>query len=153
MSRLIATLNYLHGALHLFLGSKRETLKRVVTSGTIVSDVASTIRNTGHLPLFVAEGTTIEKMARINSVPYLRFCYDNLSVIEGSIFIFGHSLGPNDAHIYDAIFSSNAKKLFFCVHQPQNDWSGLRERLAPYKERNPKIEVHYVDAGSARVWA
>lgn len=143
---------YLHGALHLFLGEQRETLKRIVTTGTIVSDIANTIRNTGHLPLFVAEGTTIEKMARINSVPYLRFCYDELRSLAGSIFIFGHSLGENDAHIYDAIFGSSVERLFFCVHEPQNDWLHLRERLAPFRERNPGVEVEYVDAGSAHVW-
>jgi hypothetical protein len=34
---------YLHGALHLFLGSRRETLKRIVTTGTIISDISNTI--------------------------------------------------------------------------------------------------------------
>jgi len=143
---------YLHGALHLFLGSQRETRKRVVTTATIINDIADTIRNTGHLPLFVAEGTTIEKMDRINSVPYLRACYDKLRKLSDNLFVFGHSVGENDEHIYDAIFDSTIDRLFFCVHQPQNNWTRIRRRLAAFQERDPSIEIVYVDSESAHVW-
>jgi hypothetical protein len=144
---------YLHGALHLFLGPRRETRKRVVTTATIIDDIAATIRNSGHLPLFVAEGSTVEKVDRINSVPYLRLCYEKLSGLSDNLFVFGHSVGENDNHIYDAVFdSSSIDRLFFFVHEPQNDWTHIRERLAPFRERDPDIDVIYVDSSSARVW-
>jgi hypothetical protein len=60
--------HYLHGALHLFLGDQLETRKRIVTNTTIVEDIALTIRATKRMPLFVAEGSTSQKMARINAV-------------------------------------------------------------------------------------
>lgn len=46
---------YLHGALHLFLGPKLDTLKRIVTTSTIISDISDTIRARQELPLFVAD--------------------------------------------------------------------------------------------------
>jgi hypothetical protein len=146
---------YLHGALHLFLGDKRETLKRVVTSGTIINDIAATIRDRSQLPLFVAEGLSVQKMARINSVPYLRYAYDVLATLSGSLFVFGHSLAQNDHHLYDAIFDkkkSKVDKLFFCVHRPNDNLPGLREKMAPFRERNGNIEVTYIDAATVKAW-
>lgn len=145
---------YLHGALHLFEDEKGGTRKRVLTSSTIVDDIAATIRSSRQLPLFVAEGTTLQKLKKINSVPYLRYCYENLKTISGSIIIFGHSASENDIHIYNAIFSSpELKRVFFCVHSPEHDWSQLRERLARFSERRKDVEIFYVNAATAAVWS
>lgn len=146
------TTYYLHGALHLFLDSQLETQKRVITNSTIIDGIESTIRGRGQLPLFVAEGLATQKIARINSVPYLRHCHEALNELEGSLFVFGHSAADNDSHIYDAIFRSQIGKLFFCVHRPEEDWLDLRERLAPYAERRGDVEIIYVDAATANVW-
>jgi uncharacterized protein DUF4917 len=143
---------YLHGALHLFLGEKRETLKRIVTTGAIINDIASTIRARGQLPLFVSEGSSIQKMARINSVPYLRFAYDKLKRLQGSLFVYGHSIAENDYHLYNAIFESDIDKLFVCVHRPDENLQNIREKLAQFGERNGQIEVSYVDSATVQTW-
>ena len=143
---------YLHGALHLFLGSQRETRKRVVTNSTIIDDIAETIRRTKQLPLFVAEGSSGQKLARINSVPYLADCYRSFQCLDGSLFIFGHSAGEEDRHIYEAVFGGEIGKVFFFVHEPKKDWLTTRQKLAGFNEINRKIEVAYVDAGTANVW-
>lgn len=144
--------HYLHGALHLFLGPQRETRKRVVTNGTIINDITDTINKTKKPPLFVAEGSSDQKMERINSVPYLVDCYENLQCTEGSIFVLGHSAGEEDRHIYEAIFGSEIEKVFFCVHQPDKDWLALRQRVAALNEINKKIDVAYVDAATVKAW-
>jgi hypothetical protein len=123
---------YLHGALHLFLDDELETQKRIVTNNTIIDDIASTIRARARLPLFVAEGTTLQKIARIRSVPYLTHCYDALSANHGSLFIFGHAASENDAHVYDAICRSGTKMVFVFVHNPKENLASIRERLARY---------------------
>ena len=143
---------YLHGALHLFLGAKRDTLKRVATTGTIISDISDTIRSRRQLPLFVAEGSSTQKMARINSVPYLRFCYEKLQSIKGTLFVLGHSIAENDDHLYDAIFASEISKLFVCVYKPNDNLQGYRERLAKFRERNVNIEVEYIDSEKVEIW-
>jgi hypothetical protein len=143
---------YLHGALHLFLDDELETQKRIVTNTTIIDDIAATIRQRAQLPLFVAEGTAVQKIARIRSIPYLTHCYETLSSIEGSLFIFGHAASENDAHIYDAICRSGIEVAFVFVHQPEENLLSIRERLARYAARRNDIEWSYVDAATAKVW-
>jgi hypothetical protein len=143
---------YLHGALHLFLNEELETQKRVVTASTIIDDIATTIRHREQLPLFVAEGTAAQKIARIRSVPYLTNCFDALASITGSLFIFGHGASDNDIHIYDAICRSKIKKVFIFVYEPARNLVSTRERMARYSERRKDIEWSYLDSKSAKVW-
>src|SRR5262249_48305106 len=143
---------YLHGALHLFLDAELQTQKRILTYTTIIDDIAMTIRQRSQLPLFVAEGTAAQKIARIRSIPYLTHCYDTLASIKGSLFIFGHAASDNDAHIYDAICRSEIEMVFVFVHNPEERLSIMRERLARYTARRTNIEWSYVDAATAKVW-
>jgi len=145
---------YLHGALHLFESENGDTQKRVRTGSTIVDDIAETIRKRRTLPLFVAEGTTVQKLRKINSVAYLRHCYETLRNIAGDLFIFGHSVSDNDIHIYDAIFSAvKLSKLFFCVHNPRRNLLLFREKLARFAERRKgDVEIHYIDSATVRIW-
>jgi hypothetical protein len=145
---------YIHGALHLFLSDRGEVKKRILTGKTIIDDIASTIINQKQLPLFVAEGTTIQKIRRISSVSYLKACYDKLSSLNETMLIFGHSVSDNDIHIYDAIFNSpKLERILFCVHNVQKDWGTLRERLARFAVRREDIDICYVNAASAHVWS
>lgn len=145
---------YMHGALHLFLDEKRETLKRILRGSTIIGDIANTIRQKSQLPLIVAEGTALQKIHRIRSVPYLNYCYESLAEIEGSLFIFGHGASDNDAHIYEAICRSQTdiKKVFYCIHNPATQLIYTSGKLARYVERNKQISWSYVDAATANVW-
>ena len=70
----------------------------------MIATITDTIANKQRLPVYVAEGTSAQKMRKINSVAYLRHCYDTLRRIASSIFIYGHSADENDGHIYRAIF-------------------------------------------------
>jgi len=144
------SVHYLHGALHLFLNQQQETLKRIVTGNTIVDDIANTIQR--RLPLFVAEGTSAQKMRRINSVPYLRHGYDKLRGLNGNLFILGHSASEADHHIYDAVFHSRIDRLFFCVHRPQENLAMAQNRLAPFMQAHRRIAVQFVDGASISVW-
>lgn len=143
---------YLHGALHLFLSPELETQKRVLTENTIIEDIAATIRQRSQLPLFVAEGTTTQKIARIRSIPYLTRCYEQLSDVRGSLYILGHAASDNDAHIYDAICYSGAEMVFVFVHNPEENLDAMREQLARYTARREDIKWLYVDAATAKVW-
>jgi hypothetical protein len=143
---------YLHGALHLFLGEERDTLKRVVTRNTIIDDISTTIRTRNQLPLFVSEGSTAHKMARINSVPYLRSAFERLRELSGDLFIYGHSVADNDAHLYYAIFNSKIENLFLCVHEPEKNLATIKQRLSRFAQDHENINVLYVDAASANIW-
>jgi Domain of unknown function (DUF4917) len=143
---------YLHGALHLFLDPKLDTVKRVLTGSKIIDDIAATIRERSQSPLIVAEGTAAQKISKIKSVPYLHHCYDALASVSGSLFIFGHGASSKDAHIYDAICRSDLDTVFFCVHKPAEHLNKIQEEVARYVARSRDITWHYVDAATADVW-
>jgi hypothetical protein len=123
----------IHGGLHLFSTEIGEIEKRLMGDSGVIDAIAETITNDKRLPIYVAEGTSTGKLNRINSVPYLRHCYDQLATSSGCIFVYGHSADPNDEHIYDAIFNSNVEQLFFCIHQPTASVTQIDGELARYK--------------------
>jgi Domain of unknown function (DUF4917) len=111
-----------------------------------------TIRKGSELPLIVAEGTAKQKIAKIRSAPYLNHCFETLASLSGNLIIFGHRISDNDAHIYEAICRSRLKKVFYCVHNPDQRLGEAREQLARYAERRQDIVWSYVDAATANVW-
>lgn len=142
----------LHGGLHLFLKSSRKLEKRIANGKDLLDSIESVITNDKRMPLFVAEASSDEKINRIESVPYLRHCYNKISNEIDNLFIFGHSADSNDSHIYDAIFSSNVRKIFFCVYNPNVNLQRIKEALAPFQTRNEDINVYYVDSETVPVW-
>jgi hypothetical protein len=143
---------YLHGALHLFSDTDQFALKRFLTGTTIIEDIAATIHETQTLPLIVAEGTSTQKVKAIRASKYLSVCRLNLLQLKGALFIFGHGVGDNDAHICDTICASKLTHVFFCVHEPDKNLKEMKERLSKYASRSPHIKWIYVDASTVKVW-
>lgn len=143
----------LHGGLHLFKTSTNDVEKRIATSGNIIEEITDTIRNQKRLPLYVAEGTSDKKLAKIKSVPYLFHCLDTLGSSAGNIFIYGHSASENDAHIYRSVFLSQLEKIYFCIHRATTDVNSINGNLQMYKAReDSEIEIVFVDSETAHVW-
>ena len=144
----------LHGGLHLFDNGAGEILKAVDTGSGVISTITSTIANKHRFPIYVAEGTSAQKMRKINSVAYLRHCYETLRQSSATIFIYGHSADENDAHVYRAIFASQTKHIYFGVYKPDAEklktFDGL---LAKYqKTAGSDTEYTFFDSESAKVW-
>ncbi len=143
----------LHGGLHLFKTVEGEVEKRLMGPSGVIDAIASTITEGKRLPLYVAEGTSQAKLAKINSVPYLRHCYDQLADREGSFFIYGHSADQNDAHIYRALFKSEIEHIYFFIHRPTADLNAIDGELARYKRLFASgVDYSFVDSESARIW-
>lgn len=144
----------LHGGLHLFDDGAGEILKAVDSGKGVIATITDTIASKHRLPVYVAEGTTIQKMKKINSVAYLRGCYERLRNNAATIFIYGHSAAENDAHIYNAIFASEAEHVYFGIYKP--DAAKLRElhgALAKYQKiAGSEKGYTFYDSESARVW-
>ena len=145
----------LHGGLHLFDDGTGEIMKAVDTGAGVIKDITNAIANQSKFPIaYVAEGTSAQKRKKINSVSYLRHCYDVLMNNSAVVFVYGHSADENDAHIYHAIFGSEAKHLYFGVYQPNGDklrvLSGL---LAKYQQTaGSSAGYTFFDSESAKVW-
>lgn len=143
-----------HGGLHLFRTAEGDVEKQLMGASGVIDAIARTITHAKRLPIYVAEGTSPKKMGKINSIPYLRHCYDQLGSREGMFFVYGHSADPNDAHIYRALFKSNIEHLYFCIHTPTADLNAINGELARYKSVFGSIvDYTFVDAVSAQVWS
>jgi hypothetical protein len=144
----------LHGGLHLFRTASDEVEKRLMGQSGVIDAIADVITRDKRLPVYVAEGTSIGKLAHIYSLPHLRQCYEVLCKSSGPFFVYGHSASDNDAHIYDALFRSDVSHLYFCVHKPTCDIQTVAGEIARYKERNESdIEITFVDSETAPVWS
>lgn len=143
----------LHGGLHLFKTPDDEIEKRIAGESGVIDAIATTITQAKRLPLYVAEGTSIGKLARIFAVPYLRHCYERLGDSDGTFFVYGHSAGTNDTHIYDALFNSEIHHLYFFIHKPTADIDEINGELSRYQKRSgSSIEYTFVDAETVNVW-
>lgn len=144
----------LHGGLHLFDDGTGEMVKALDRGKGVIATITDTIVKGRRLPVYVAEGTSAQKMKKINSVAYLRHCYDKLRRNGAAMFVHGHSADENDKHIYRAIFMSEAKQIFFGVYQPDDGkLMQLDGLLAKYqKSAGSHTRYSFFDSESAKVW-
>src|SRR5574344_602472 len=98
----LQNIHYLHGSLFLF-DEGADIVKVEYDGANYLLDIIKKKINKGSYPVFVAAGTSSEKMNHIKHNPYLNYCYDSLCKINGSLVTLGFSFGDNDTHIIDAI--------------------------------------------------
>jgi len=148
---------YLHGALHVYdAGSE---LKKFVWSKTEIALVDQIRRSLAirHYPLIVTEGTSDQKMDRIQHSGFLNRAYRSLAGIGGNLFIYGHSLAENDEHLLKLIDHGKMARIFVGLYgspaKQSNQKIIERAKLIPgrRRERYP-AEIFLYDAQSAHVW-
>jgi hypothetical protein len=143
----------LHGGLHLFKTELGYVEKRLMGPTGVIDAIAETITKENRLPIYVAEGKSLNKLRKIYSIDYLKHCYQKLEKSTGEFFVYGHSADQNDAHIYRALFKSGINHLYFCVHTPTADVNALDGELARYQRLNgSQIQYTLVDSQTAKVW-
>jgi hypothetical protein len=159
-----ATVNYLHGALHLFdAGSELTKYTWSKTDRPIVDQIRAALDEEKY-PLFVAEASSDVKRARILHSGYLHKAlrsFESCCKGNNAIVIYGHSLADNDDHILRCIAkgtcpviavsvfgdsSSAANKAIFAKAQKLVDLRG------PAKGKKNALDVIYYDAQTATVW-
>lgn len=106
---------YLHGALHLERRPDGRTYKRQWQPGGNLLDTFEQEEPGISWPLFVSEGTDIDKRRAIASSDYLAFAYRSLVDHRGPLVVFGHSLGGSDAHLVDAIAASPTDRVAISI--------------------------------------
>lgn len=149
---------YLHGGLHLF--EEGPILKKLTFSRTTIAliDQIREALDREAYPLVITEGASAEKLARIRHNDYLSKGLRSLAECQGSLFIHGHSLADNDAHVLRAIGGEGKfRALFVSLHgDPHSDSNeAIGSRAASIAAERPDfkpLEVHFYDAESAAVW-
>ena len=96
---------FLHGALHLVVGSSGRTWKlRRTGLDTLLSQFGQPIAGDDRArPLLVTEGSAADKLAAIEDNVYLAYALERLNERELPVVVFGSSLGEHDSHITEAL--------------------------------------------------
>ncbi|HEX8868421.1 MAG TPA: DUF4917 family protein, partial [Lentzea sp.] len=110
------SVHYLHGALHLFLGVDGLHKITWIRTGDPLIDQARRQLRANRFPLYVAEGSSTEKLDKINRSAYLSKALRSLTGIGCSLAIYGHSLDDNDDHILRAIVKSSVCKVAISIY-------------------------------------
>jgi hypothetical protein len=77
--------------------------------------------------------------------------------VGASLFIFGHSLASNDAHILKQIEKREIGKIYVSLYgDPASDFNrGIIARahlMAAVRDERYPLDVQFFDAASANVW-
>jgi len=145
---------FLHGGLHIYdNGSSihKHTFKKDDDT-SIVEQVRENLSQ-GKFPLFVSEPTHEKKLARIKHNPYLNYCFGALENLGESLFIHGHSMADNDAHVFDQITKSSVSKVFISIFGDESSKQN-KETIANATRfiKTPKISIEFYDASTAPIW-
>jgi hypothetical protein len=156
-----ASVLFLHGALHLFDSGNELQKYTWVRKGVPLIDQARSAIARNAYPLFVAEGTSAQKKAKIrhNAYLYQGFKQFTANVQQGKhcVFVFGHSLAENDDHILNRMGRGRFKKLYVGIYgdplAPANQTITARaQALSDLRTAKWPLEVAFYDAASANVW-
>jgi len=148
---------YLHGALHVFdAGSEIQKYTWINTGQRLIEQIRDAL-NRDYFPLFVAEGTSKEKLERIMHNEYLAKGKRSFSSIQGALFIHGHSLAENDEHFIKAIEKGKIKHLYIGLYGEENSKSNKvikarAQRIVNNRANSKPIQVSFYDSKSAKVW-
>ncbi len=153
---------FLHGALHLFdYGSQLQKKCWERSGGTPLIDQIRAALNEGRFPLFVSEGSSNGKLDRIRHSAYLhkglRSFRGNCDQRRPALFIFGHSLAENDAHVLRQIEKGSVSQLFVSLYgDPESEINkaivGRAELIKSRRNERVPLEISFYDSSTAQVW-
>lgn len=137
---------FLHGGLHLYRTWTCSTIKRRAQHGRSLLDMfGQPMEDHGDtVPLFVAEGTSKDKLAAIYRSDYLSFAYTRFCNHKGPLVIYGHSLSESDEHIIEAIKAAGVTSIAVSMRAGQLD--AIISKKAAIISKLPNTNIFFFDA-------
>lgn len=148
---------YLHGALHVFdAGTEIQKYTWINTGQRLIEQIRGALER-DYFPLFVAEGTSNEKLDRIMHSEYLAKGKRSFSSIQGALFIHGHSLATNDEHFLKTIEKGKIEHLYIGLYGDENSAANKAiknraSRMIQNRAKSKPLKVSFYDSESAHVW-
>ena len=139
---------YLHGALFIFKRSPDTCkLKRSGDPQELVKMIGNIISK-GKMPLFVSEGSYLEKEKTIERSDYLSFCIQNLEKSVNKLVIFGSSLSYQDTHIANAINykKTDKRELAIAIHINNKSREDLEKETKRLKAKFKSHKTYFYDS-------
>lgn len=159
------TVHYLHGALHLFDRTTEITKYTWSKTDVPIVDQIRIALDEDRYPLFVSEGTSASKRARILHNAYLHKALRSFEACcrpaTNAIVVFGHSLAENDNHVLRCIGAGGVEHLLISLYGDPSSKANIEaisnaEALVQYRARKRgsrfPLTVTFYDAASAQVW-
>lgn len=148
---------FLHGALHVFdSGTEIQKYTWNRTGIRLIEQIREALSR-DFFPLFVAEGSSAEKLERIRHSDYLAKAYRSFQEIQHCLFVYGHSLAANDEHYLRLIEKGKLAHLFVGLYgDPESSMNRqIVERAKAMRlvgRRRRELRVDFYDSESAHVW-
>lgn len=148
---------FLHGALHVFdSGTEVQKYTWNRTGIRLIEQIREALSR-DFFPLFVAEGSSAEKLERIRHSDYLAKAYRSFQEIQHCLFVYGHSLAANDEHYLRLIEKGKLSHIFVGLYgDPESDANRqiiARAKAMPLAGRRKReLRVDFYDSESAQVW-
>jgi pimeloyl-ACP methyl ester carboxylesterase len=159
----VASLVYLHGALHIHKRNGQHRMLRYREGARLVDQIRDRLA-LREFPMIVAEGTSQRKAMKIGTSDYLEAAARNfrstLNDNSSALFIFGHSLGERDAHILRQVGERRVRAVYVGAFGGLDTSDGERarqwanvwwQRRAQAGDRWP-LEVAVFDSRQCPVW-
>jgi len=145
---------FLHGGLHIF-DKKSEIIKNTY-SRTDKSLKTQTLENLNKniYPIFVSEGTSEQKKAKIIHNAYLNHCYKSLASIgtkNSNLVIFGTLLKKNDIHIRKAILKSKVENVYIGVSN-KNEAKEFDDFIEQSSKSGKSKKIYFYDYRTTKIW-
>lgn len=149
---------YLHGALHVFdAGTEIQKYTWVNTGQRLIEQIRNALEM-NLFPLFVAEGTSKEKLDRIMHSEYLAKGKRSFSSVQGALFIHGHSLATNDDHFLKVIEKGKIKHIYVGLfgEEDSDNNKAIKSRalrMAYNRAQSRPLKISFYDSETAHVWS
>lgn len=154
-------IHYLHGALHLFdTGTDIKKFTWNDTGKRLIDQIREAMDGNMY-PLFVAEGSSEQKEARIKHSGYLYHSFKSFSQRmngrDTTLFIYGHSLAQNDKHILEKISKGKLSQVYVSVfggiEANQSIVQSANQMNANRADSRYPLDIIYYDAQTAGCWS
>jgi Domain of unknown function (DUF4917) len=148
---------FLHGALHVFdSGTEIQKYTWSRTGIRLIQQIREALSR-DFFPLFVAEGTSAEKLERIRHSDYLAKAYRSFQEIQHCLFVYGHSLAANDEHYLHRIEKGKLAHIFVGLYGDPDSIinRGIVKRakaMSLARRGKRELKVDFYDSVSANVW-
>ena len=140
---------YLHGSLFIFKEGVNDLKIKLNGSSDDYLEVISNCIESNNFPLFVSEGTNLDKQKSIGSSNYLTFCLQNLEMSKNDLLVYGQSLSKVDAHILRAI-QAKPRNLIISIYPKGLSQENIKNLMESYKSKFPNFSknIDFIDSRS-----
>lgn len=152
---------YPHGSLAVArdkFGDETKIASAKNETGSLLESIMDKWTANGHIPVFVSEGTSKQKLAAIHRSHYLTHVYEKvLPSLGENLVVYGWSFNEADQHVLEAIAENPLKRMAVSVFtgQSDEDQQAFCDKVRSFTKEFKSLsstDVTFFDSKSAGCW-